>query len=119
MPRGAILVIVSVTVAVFAAFAPSAAASHAGATVTCEGIADPFTIKAATNAADFQSPAPDKMILFEEGGVLTVHRLFVNGQLAFTRAPTGLEQNAITEVTCSFTIGAGATFTVTGILAGT
>jgi hypothetical protein len=119
MPRGAILVIVSATVAMFAAFAPSAAASHAGATVTCEGIADPFTIKAAENAAGFQSPAPNTVILFEEGGVLTVHRLVINGQLVFTHAPRGLDQNAITEVTCSFTIGAGATFTVTGILAGT
>lgn len=119
MPRGAILMIVSVTVAVCAVFASSAAASHAGATVTCEGMADPFTIKAAENSAGFQSPAPFRVILFEEGGVLTVHRLFVNGQLVFTHAPTGLEQNAITEVTCSFTIGAGATFTVTGILAGT
>jgi hypothetical protein len=119
MRRRILATIAAATVGVFAAFAPSAAASHAGAIVTCQGIAETFTIKATTNATGLQSPSPFTAILFEEGGVLTVHQIFVNGQLQFTHAATGLQQNAITEVTCSFTIGAGALFTVTGILAGT
>lgn len=96
----------------FAAFASPAGASHAGATADC-GTAGTFTVKATTNSADFQSPAPDKLILFEEGGVLTVRQLYVNGELVLTRGATVPH-----EATCTFTIGAGATFTVIGTIAG-
>ena len=69
-----------------------------------------------TTAADFQSPLPTSVIVFEEGGVLTVHEISRDGQLLFTRADTGRETDNLTEVTCSFTTGSQGTFTVTGIL---
>jgi hypothetical protein len=103
-------------VMLFAAFAPSAGASHAGAIADC-GSAGTFTVKATTNSAGFQSPTPFTAILFEEGGVLTAHQVVVNGELLFTRAVNGAQRNNVTEVTCSFTTGAGDDFIVTGILA--
>ncbi|MEP6978054.1 MAG: hypothetical protein ABI948_08375 [Thermoleophilia bacterium] len=48
--------------------------------------------------------------------MLTIHSVRVDGNPLFSHADTGLAQNALTEVTCSFTIGAGAFFEVTGIL---
>jgi hypothetical protein len=116
MLRRGIALSVFFTVMLFAAFAPSAGASHNGAIADC-GTAGTFTVKATPNNGGFQSPAPDKLILFEEGAVLTVQQLSVDGELIFTRAATGSQHNAITQVTCSFTIGAGSTFVVTGILA--
>jgi hypothetical protein len=95
--------------------AGQASASHAGAVANC-GHAGTFTVKAADNSAGFQSPLPTSVIVFEEGGVLTVHKILHDGQLLFTRADTGLEANSLTEVTCSFTTGSQGTFTVTGIL---
>ena len=112
MKRRLLAAIAGATVGVFAALAPSAVASHAGATADC-GTAGTFTIKATTNMAGFQSPAPDKLILFEEGGVLTVRRLYVEGELVLTRGAT-----VPNEATCTFTIGAGLTFTAIGTLAG-
>ena len=112
MRRRVVTAIVATTAGVLCAFAPSAVASHAGATADC-GTAGTFTIKAQPNNAGFQSPAPDKVILFEEGGVLTVRQLYINGELVLTRGAA-----VPNEVTCSFTIGAGATFTVIGTLAG-
>jgi hypothetical protein len=96
----------------FAAFASPAGASHAGATADC-GTAGTFTVKATTNSAEFQSPAPDKLVLFEEGGALSVRRLYVNGQLVLTRGATVPH-----EATCTFTLGDGPTLTVIGTLAG-
>jgi hypothetical protein len=93
----------------------SALASHAGATVTCNN-GDTFTIRAAENAAGFQSPTPFTALVFEEGGVLTVHTVRVDGNLLFSHASTGRAKNAVTEVSCSFTIGEGGFFEVTGIL---
>ena len=116
MPRRAIAVIALALVTTFAA-AQSALASHAGATADC-GAAGTFTVKSATNSAGFQSPTPFNAVVFEEGGVLTVQQILRNGQLVFTKAATGAAQNAVAEVTCSFTSGEGDTFTVTGILAG-
>ena len=97
-------------------FAGSASASHAGATATCNG--DTFTLRAAENSAGFQSPAPDHVIIFEEGGVLTVFRLSVNGTPVIDRAETGQAENAVNEVTCSFTLGDPPfpLFEVTGVL---
>jgi hypothetical protein len=54
--------------------------------------------------------------VFEEGGVLTAHSVRVDGNLVFSHADAGRSHNALTEVTCSFTIGAGAFFEVTGVL---
>jgi hypothetical protein len=96
-------------------FAGSAVASHAGAIANC-GTAGTFTVKAANNSAGFQSPLPSSVIVFEEGGVLTVQEISRDGQLLFTRADTGRERNNLTEVTCSFTTGFQGTFTVKGIL---
>lgn len=93
----------------------SAVASHAGAAVTCDNGAS-FTLRATDNGTGFQSPSPFTVLLFEEGGVLTIHSVRVDGNPLFSHADTGLAQNALTEVTCSFTIGAGAFFEVTGIL---
>jgi hypothetical protein len=96
-------------------FAGSASASHAGALATCDN-GDTFTLRAAENSAGFQSPAPDHVLIFEEGGVLTVSRLSVDGNLVIDRAETGRTSNAVNEVTCSFTLGAGPFFEVTGVL---
>jgi hypothetical protein len=116
MLRRGIALSVFFAVVLFAAFAPSAGATHAGAIANC-GTAGTFTVKATTNSAGFQSPTPFTAILFEEGGVLTAHQVFVNGELLFTRAANGAQKNNVAEVTCSFTIGAGDAFIVTGILA--
>ena len=56
------------------------------------------------------------MLIFEEGGVLTIFSASVDGNLLFSNAVTGQAHNARDEVTCSFTIGAGSVFEVTGIL---
>ena len=94
-----------------------ALASHAGALVDC-GTAGTFTVRAAENSAGFQSPLPTSVIVFEEGGVLTVQRISRDGQLLFTRADKGQERNSLTEVTCSIATGSDGVFTVTGILTG-
>jgi hypothetical protein len=107
--------IFAAAVAVFALFAGSAYASHAGAVATCDN-GDMFTLRAADNSGGFQSPAPDHVLIFEEGGVLTVFRLSVDGNVVLSRAEVGQANNAGTEVTCSFTIGDGAHFEVTGLL---
>jgi hypothetical protein len=93
----------------------SASASHAGQPVTCDN-GDAFTLRAAENSAGFQSPAPDHVLIFEEGGVLTVSRLSVNGNVVIDRAVTGRAGNAVDEVTCWFFLGDGPFFAVTGVL---
>jgi hypothetical protein len=108
-------IVVAFAVASLGLLVGSASASHAGALVTCDN-GDTFTIRAVNNSGGFQSPAPDHVLVFEEGAVLTVHRLSVDGNLVLSRADTGQANNALTEVTCSFTIGAGLFFEVTGIL---
>ena len=96
-------------------FAGSASASHAGAIARCDN-GDTFTIRAAENSAGFQSPAPDHVLIFEEGGVLTVFSLSVNGNVVIDRVKTGQTRNSIDEVTCSFTLGDGPFLEVTGVL---
>jgi hypothetical protein len=93
----------------------NALASHAGAEVTCSN-GGHFTLRAAENSAGFQSPNPFTVLVFEEGGLLTAHTVRVNGELLFSHADTGRAHNAPTDVTCAFTIGAGAFFEVTGVL---
>jgi hypothetical protein len=95
----------------------SAFASHAGAQVSCDS-GDSFTLHAVDNGAGFQSPTPFSAIVFEGGGVLTVHSVSVDGTVLFSHAAVGRAKNAVSEVTCSFTIGAGAFFEVRGILGG-
>ena len=106
---------VACSVAGLGLFAGSASASHAGALATCDN-GDTFTIRAAENSAGFQSPAPDHVLIFEEGGVLTVIRLSVNGNVVIDRAVTGKARNAVDEVTCSFFLGDGPFLVVTGVL---
>jgi hypothetical protein len=98
-------------------FAGNASASHAGAPVTCDN-GDTFTLRAAENSAGFQSPAPDHVLIFEEGGVLTVLRLSVNGNVVIDRAETGRTSNAVEEVECWFRLGDPPFpfFEVTGVL---
>jgi hypothetical protein len=112
--RGGITLAIATLVALGGVAGP-AVASHAGATANCGG-AGTFTVKAAENSAGFQSPFPTSVIVFEEGGVLTVHEVSRDGQLLVTRADTGRENDNLTEITCSFTTGSDGTFTVTGIL---
>jgi hypothetical protein len=100
---------------VLGAFAQPVGASHAGAIADC-GSGGTFTVKAHDNGAGFQSPAPDAVLAFEEGGTLTILDFYVNGQLIFSKAETGRANNNQEEVTCSFTSGDGVLFTATGIL---
>jgi hypothetical protein len=110
------VVVAVVLGAVFAWSPGSTFASHAGVTVDC-GDAGSFTARAVQTAAgDHQAPEPSSITVFEEGGTLTVMSLVVNGQPRFAIAATGLSNNAVTEVTCSYTTGAGLLFEVTGIL---
>ena len=112
--RGAMTVLAAFVLATVG-FCGTALASHAGAEVPCDN-GGHFTIRAAENSAGFQSPTPFTALVFEEGGVLTVHAVRVDGQPLFSHAETGRATNALTEVTCSFTIGTGESFEVTGIL---
>jgi hypothetical protein len=107
--------ILAAAIGASALFAGSAYASHAGAVATCDN-GDTFTLRAAENSGGFQSPAPDHVLIFEDGGVLTVFRLSVEGDVVLSRAEVGRANNAGTEVTCSFTIGDGLHFEVTGLL---
>jgi hypothetical protein len=99
---------------ILGAFAQAAGASHAGAIADC-GSAGTFTLSAHDNSAGFQSPAPADVLIFEEGGVLTILRASADGNLLFSNADTGQANNALTEVTCSFTTGGGVFYEVTGI----
>jgi hypothetical protein len=115
--RGGITVLAIAMLVALGTLAGPGVASHAGAIANCGG-SGMFTVQAAENSAGFQSPLPTSVIVFEEGGVLSVQEVSRNGQLLFTRADTGRERNNLTEVTCSFTTGMGDVFTVTGILTG-
>ena len=73
-------------------------------------------MKAQDNGAGVQSPAPDKVVVFEEGGTLTVLEFSINGQLVWSAAQTGRASNNVEEVTCSFrNADRGELFTATGI----
>jgi hypothetical protein len=99
-----------------AAFAQSAGATHAGAIADC-GSAGTFTVKAQDNGAGTQSPDPGYVVLFEEGGALSVQQLYVEGQLVWSAADTGRAKNNVTEATCSFrNADPGELFTVVGVL---
>src|SRR5512132_2411797 len=76
------------TLVALGSVAGQASARHAGAIANC-GDAGTFTVKAADNSAGFQSPLPTSVIVFEEGGVLTFHKISHDGQLLFTRGGYG------------------------------
>jgi hypothetical protein len=113
--RRAVTAFATCAVAALVLLSGTAFASHAGATVTCSD-GGPFTLRAAENSAGFQSPAPFHVLIFEEGGVLAIRSVRVDGNLLYSSAETGSANNALTEVSCSFTIGEGAFFQVTGVL---
>jgi hypothetical protein len=102
--------------------AGSAVAGHDDETATCTSgtTVTTFTIRATVNSAGFESPEPFRVLVFEEGAVLTAHTVHLNGNLLFSHAVTGRAQNGLAEVTCTFTVGpgmgAGSVFEVTGIL---
>jgi hypothetical protein len=100
---------------VLGTFAQPAGASHAGAIADC-GSAGIFTLKAHDNGAGFQSPGPADVLVFEEGGTLTILEFYENGRLLFSNAETGRANNNLEEVTCSFTTGGGVSFVAIGIL---
>jgi len=115
MRRAVLGVAVSVLV-ILGAFPLPAGASHAGATADC-GSAGTFTVKAQDTGAGVQFPDPGKLVLFEEGGVVTVLEFYVEGQLVWSAARTGRANNNVTEVTCSFrNADPGELFTVVGVL---
>ena len=98
------------------AFPQPAGATHAGAVADC-GSAGTFTVKAQDTGVGVQSPDPGKLVLFEEGGALTVLEFYVEGQLLWSAAQTGRAKNNVTEVTCSFrNADPGELFTVVGVL---
>jgi hypothetical protein len=101
-------------VAVMAA-APAALASHSGEIADC-GAAGSYTLHATDTAAGTQAPEPGNVLLFEGGGTLTVQEVWRDGQLRFSNAATGRTKNAVDEVTCTFTNGAGSYFEITGVL---
>ena len=100
----------------------TAVAGHDDEIATCTDgtTVTTFTIRATANSAGFESPNPFYVLVFEEGAVLTAHTVRVNGNMLFSHAVTGRANNALTEVTCTFTVGAGmgagSVFEVTGIL---
>jgi hypothetical protein len=103
-------------VVVLGAFPQPAGATHAGAIADC-GSAGTLTVKAQDTGAGVEFPDPGKLVLFEEGGVLTVLEFYVEEQLLWSAAPTGRANNNIDEVTCSFrNADPGELFTVVGVL---
>lgn len=101
-------------VAILAA-APAALASHSGELADC-GSAGTYTLRATDTGAGTQAPEPGNALVFEEGGSLAVFEVWRDGQLRFSNAGTGQSNNALAEVTCTFTNGAGNYFEITGIL---
>src|SRR5215213_584720 len=115
MRRAVLGVAVSVLV-ILGAFPLPAGATHAGAIADC-GSAGTFTVKAQDTGAGVQFPDPGKLVLFEEGGVVTVLEFYVEGQLVWSAARTGRANNNVTEVTCSCrNADPGELFTVVGVL---
>jgi hypothetical protein len=106
---------VGLAVAAVLAAAPAVFASHSGEIADC-GDAGSYTLHATDTAAGTQAPEPGNVLIFEEGGTLTVMEVWRDGQLRFSNAATGRTKNALDEVTCTFTNGAGNYFEITGVL---
>jgi hypothetical protein len=107
----------SLTLAALVALAQPAVALHGGAAVDC-GDAGTFTIRATPNGAGFEAPVFTGVILFEEGGSLTLEVVYRNGVLQWDDAAVGVAANAIEETTCTFTAANGDYTEVTGVLTG-
>jgi hypothetical protein len=95
--------------------AQPAAAFHIGQTVDC-GDAGTFTIKAQPNGAGFEAPPPGDVLLFEEGLRLALLKITIDGVVVFDQAAVGRANNALDEVTCTFTLANGVPFEVVGLL---
>lgn len=114
--RRAVVGLAASTLVILGAFPQPAGATHAGAIVDC-GSAGTFTVKAQDTGSGVQFPDPGKLVLFEEGGALTVLEFYIEGQLVWSAAQTGRANNNVTEVTCSFrNADPRELFTVVGVL---
>jgi hypothetical protein len=114
--RRAVLGVAAGALVVLGASPQPAGATHAGATADC-GSAGAFTVKAQDTGAGVEFPDPGKLVLFEEGGALTVLEFYVEGELLWSAAQTGRANNNVTEVTCTFrNADPGELFTVVGVL---
>jgi hypothetical protein len=112
-----LLTVALVMAAMLGVYTQTASAFHAGATADC-GSAGTFTIAATQTAKNpfFQAPGPKSVLLFEEGGVLTVFKLTLNGQVLLDKNETGREMNNVNEVTCTFAVPNLGVFEATGVL---
>jgi hypothetical protein len=117
MRHGMAVLAGSVMVASVGLLAQPAAALHDGATANC-GSAGTFTIRATPNGAGFESPPWGDVVLFEEGGTLTVFVISIDGQVVFDANEVGRANNHLEEVTCSFTLANGVHVEITGLLVG-
>jgi hypothetical protein len=114
--RRAVFGLAACALVILCAFPLPAGATHAGATADC-GSAGTFTVKAQDTGAGVQFPDPGKLVLFEEGGGVTVLEFYIEGQLVWSAAQTGRANNNVSEVTCWFrNADPGELFTVVGIL---
>jgi hypothetical protein len=96
--------------------AQPAAASHENAIVDC-GDAGTFTLRT-TPGGGFFWPGPTSVLLFDGGGTLSVLIVFRNDVLLYDDPATGVENNAVEEVTCSFTLANGDELEITGVYTG-
>lgn len=95
--------------------AQPAAAVHEGAIADC-GAAGTFTLSTTPTAVGFGAPRFTAVLLFEEGGTLSVERAVFDGVVVFDPAAAGIEHSAVDEVTCSFTLRNGVFVEITGVL---
>jgi hypothetical protein len=95
--------------------AQPAAANHEGAIVDC-GAAGTFTLRTTPTATGFGVPRFTAVLLFQEGGTLSVERAVFDGVVVFEPAAVGIEHSAVDEVTCSFTLRNGVHVEITGVL---
>jgi hypothetical protein len=112
-----LLTVALVMAAMLAVYALPASAFHNDATADC-GSAGTFTIRATETPLGplNERPEPGIVLLFEEGGVLTVFKLALNGEVLVDKNPTGTARNNVDEVTCTFTLGDIGVIEATGIL---
>jgi hypothetical protein len=115
--RHGIGVLATVATATLVVVAQPAAAFHRGATADC-GDAGVFTVRATPNGAGFESPSPNSILLFEEGGTLSIRRAVRDGVLVWDSAAVGMAHNNVDEVTCSITLANGVHLVVTGVYTG-
>jgi hypothetical protein len=94
--------------------AQPAAALHGGAIADC-GDAGIFTFRTVETGAGTQSPPWGDVLLLEGGGTLAPQVVVIDGEVAWDDASVGLANNAVEEVTCSFTLANGLRVDATGV----